>query len=298
MHVEESITAYEFLDERLLVLSECPSYSRHIDCFLRALSVGYAPEYKPTTRLAIFSAPRKCVSICCPEVGLAETQPLGLQAWIAFRRLFKHLLVNTSSLRLVVHAAGVTDADGRTALLIGDSGAGKTTLLAALLRQKLRLVCDDYAVIDTESGCLMPLPVGVTVDVPTLNLLPELRQLRRRHCGFVCQATRQWTINLTELYAYVPKCERLNPTHFIFLERDNTKSSKICKTDPDVGVIELLENKVASPRHVATFHPPSQEISARRLAGFCRRTREAHFFRLLNCNLSESVDLVMDSLST
>lgn len=63
---------------------------------------------------------------------------------------------------LLLHAA-VLERNGHAIVLPGDPGAGKSTLTAALSLSGYRLLSDEMAVIDRDTGMLMPLarPVGL-----------------------------------------------------------------------------------------------------------------------------------------
>lgn len=63
---------------------------------------------------------------------------------------------------LLLHAA-VLERNGHAIVLPGDPGAGKSTLTAALALSGYRLLSDEMALIDRETGMLMPLarPVGL-----------------------------------------------------------------------------------------------------------------------------------------
>lgn len=63
---------------------------------------------------------------------------------------------------LLLHAA-VLERNGHAIVLPGDPGAGKSTLTAALALSGYRLLSDEMALIDRDTGMLMPLarPVGL-----------------------------------------------------------------------------------------------------------------------------------------
>jgi len=63
---------------------------------------------------------------------------------------------------LLLHAASV-EKDGRALILTGESGAGKSTLAALLGERGWRLMGDEFALLDPESGALHPFPRAISL---------------------------------------------------------------------------------------------------------------------------------------
>jgi HprK-related kinase A len=63
---------------------------------------------------------------------------------------------------LLLHAASL-EKDGRALILTGESGAGKSTLAALLGERGWRLMGDEFALLDPESGALHPFPRAVSL---------------------------------------------------------------------------------------------------------------------------------------
>jgi HprK-related kinase A len=63
---------------------------------------------------------------------------------------------------LLLHAASV-EKDGRALIVTGESGAGKSTLAALLGERGWRLMGDEFALLDLESGKLMPFPRAISL---------------------------------------------------------------------------------------------------------------------------------------
>jgi len=76
---------------------------------------------------------------------LAAEMGMNLQMALGWRR---HLLL---------HAASV-ERDGRAIILTGESGSGKSTLAAQLGERGWRLMGDEFALLDLESGLAHPFP--------------------------------------------------------------------------------------------------------------------------------------------
>ncbi len=73
---------------------------------------------------------------------------------------------------LVIHAA-VIERDGIACVMPGQSGAGKSTLCAALVLRGWRLLSDELALIDVESGRLAPLCRPIALKNESIPLIAE-----------------------------------------------------------------------------------------------------------------------------
>ena len=71
---------------------------------------------------------------------------------------------------LLLHAATV-ERDGRALILTGESGAGKSTLSALLGERGWRLMGDEFALLDMESGALMPFPRAVSLKNEAIKVM-------------------------------------------------------------------------------------------------------------------------------
>ena len=74
---------------------------------------------------------------------------------------------------LVIHAAAVGGT--RAVLLPGPSGAGKSTVAAACVRAGMSYLSDEYGVLDTERGVLLPYPKPLSLDGEVLVASSQLR---------------------------------------------------------------------------------------------------------------------------
>jgi HprK-related kinase A len=63
---------------------------------------------------------------------------------------------------LLLHASSV-EKDGRAIIMTGESGAGKSTLAALLGERGWRLLGDEFALLDMETGDLLPFPRAVSL---------------------------------------------------------------------------------------------------------------------------------------
>ncbi len=76
---------------------------------------------------------------------LAAEMGMNLQMALGWRR---HLLIHASSV----------EKDGRTLVMAGESGSGKSTLAALLGERGWRLMGDEFALLDFETGMIHPFP--------------------------------------------------------------------------------------------------------------------------------------------
>jgi HprK-related kinase A len=84
------------------------------------------------------------LGLLAAEMGMNLQMALGQKNW------------------LLLHAASV-EKDGRAMILTGESGAGKSTLAALLGERGWRLMGDEFALLDLESGMLLPFPRAVSL---------------------------------------------------------------------------------------------------------------------------------------
>ena len=73
---------------------------------------------------------------------------------------------------VAIHAA-VVERDGRAVILSGVSGAGKSTLCAALVVAGWRLLSDEFALVDPQSGLLWPLPRPVSLKNRSIAIIKQ-----------------------------------------------------------------------------------------------------------------------------
>ena len=73
--------------------------------------------------------------------------------------------------RFVAMHAAVVERGGRAALISGESGAGKSTLCAALVLDGWRLLSDEFALLDPDTGTLSPLPRPVSLKNASIDVI-------------------------------------------------------------------------------------------------------------------------------
>ena len=80
---------------------------------------------------------------------------------------------------LLVHAASMA-RNGQGVVFAGQSGAGKSTLVAGLLARGWQYLCDEFAMIETDTLRLLPFPKAVCVKASAFDLI---ERLNLRLCG-------------------------------------------------------------------------------------------------------------------
>ena len=92
---------------------------------------------------------------------------------------------------LLLHAASV-EREGKALILTGESGAGKSTLAALLGERGWRLMGDEFALLDCESGLLHPFPRAVSLKNGSIEVMRKLAGEERM--GPVLEGTPKGTI--------------------------------------------------------------------------------------------------------
>ena len=75
--------------------------------------------------------------------------------------------------RFVAMHAAVVEREGRALIISGESGAGKSTLCAALVLDGWRLLSDEFALLDPETGMLSPLPRPVSLKNASIEIIRQ-----------------------------------------------------------------------------------------------------------------------------
>lgn len=77
---------------------------------------------------------------------------------------------------LGVHAAAASWR-GRGLILSAPMDAGKTTLVTGLVRAGFDYLSDEMALVDPDTGVLHPFPKALTLEPPSIRLMPDLKEL-------------------------------------------------------------------------------------------------------------------------
>ncbi|WEK42553.1 MAG: HprK-related kinase A [Candidatus Sphingomonas colombiensis] len=122
-------------------------------------SVGGIPDY--SVRL---SATRPWRRFVRPSVAIAgdymlpDAAPLPLAHGLLAAEMAMNLQLALGERRFLLLHAATVERDGRAIVLTGESGAGKSTLAALFAARGWRLMGDEFALVDPETGLLHAFP--------------------------------------------------------------------------------------------------------------------------------------------
>lgn len=106
------------------------------------------------------------------DYRLPEAAPLSLGQGLLAAELAMNLQMALGHRRhLLLHAA-VVERDGRAVIMSGISGAGKSTLALLLAQQGWRFLSDEFALIEPETGMVVPFPRPVSLKNESLSVIP------------------------------------------------------------------------------------------------------------------------------
>jgi HprK-related kinase A len=94
---------------------------------------------------------------------LPDAAPMSLAHGLLAAEMGMNLQMALGQKRYLLLHASTVEKDGRALIMTGESGAGKSTLAALLGERGWRLMGDEFALLDMESGDLMPFPRAVSL---------------------------------------------------------------------------------------------------------------------------------------
>jgi len=110
---------------------------------------------------------------------LPEAAPLPLAQGLLAAEMGMNLQMALGQRRYLLLHAAVVERDGRALVMTGVSGAGKSTLAALLGARGWRLMGDEFALVDPETGLIHPFPRLVSLKNAAIGVvekaLPEAR---------------------------------------------------------------------------------------------------------------------------
>ena len=105
---------------------------------------------------------RPSVAICGDYI-IPDAVPLPLSMGLLAAEMGMNLQIALAERHyLLLHAATV-EKDGKALILTGESGSGKSTMSAVLMSQGWRLLGDEFALLDPESGRVHPFPRPISL---------------------------------------------------------------------------------------------------------------------------------------
>ena len=94
---------------------------------------------------------------------LPGTAPLSLRHGLLAAEMGMNLQMALGQKHYLLIHASSAERDGKALLMTGESGAGKSTLAALLGERGWRLMGDEFALVDPESGRIHPFPRAVSL---------------------------------------------------------------------------------------------------------------------------------------
>ena len=147
---------------------------------LAKLYAGYPPAERPCDFTVRLEAEKPWRRHLRPSVAvrgdyvLPNASPLALKHGLLAAEMGMNLQMALGQRRfLLLHASGV-ERDGLALLMTGESGAGKSTLAALLGERGWRLLGDEFALLDPETGLLHPFPRAVSLKNESIALIEAL----------------------------------------------------------------------------------------------------------------------------
>ena len=103
--------------------------------------------------------------------GLADAAPMSLGHGLLAAEMGMNLQMALGWRRhLLLHASSV-EKDGRALVMTGESGSGKSTLAALLGERGWRLMGDEFALLDLDSGMILPFPRLVSLKNQAIDVV-------------------------------------------------------------------------------------------------------------------------------
>ena len=124
--------------------------------------------------------------------GLADAAPMSLAHKLLAAEMGMNLQMALGWRRhLLLHASSV-EKGGRALVMTGESGAGKSTLAALLGERGWRLMGDEFALLDLDSGAILPFPRLVSLKNQAIGVVEDVVGAQRM--GPMLQATAKGDI--------------------------------------------------------------------------------------------------------
>lgn len=138
--------------------------------------VDYMVAVRPASALRRFVRP-KIVLECDIEVPMMAPQPLA--HGVLALEMGMNLQVAVGMHRYVLLHAGAVARGHGGIVMTGDSGAGKSTLAAMLGHSGWRFLGDEFALLDMDSGEMVPFPRPISLKNESIALLEAVAPAER-----------------------------------------------------------------------------------------------------------------------
>jgi HprK-related kinase A len=104
---------------------------------------------------------------------LPDAVPMSLAHGLLAAEMGMNLQMALGQQRFLLLHAATVEREGRARILTGESGAGKSTLAALLGERGWRLMGDEFALLDVESGELHPFPRAISLKNGAIKVMEE-----------------------------------------------------------------------------------------------------------------------------
>ena len=102
---------------------------------------------------------------------LPEAAPLALEHGLLAAEMAMNLQMALGQRRYLLLHASTVERDGRAIIMTGESGAGKSTLSALLMARGWRLMGDEFALLDPETGMIHAFPRLVSLKNAAIDVV-------------------------------------------------------------------------------------------------------------------------------
>ncbi|MGZ8997641.1 MAG: HprK-related kinase A [Allosphingosinicella sp.] len=104
---------------------------------------------------------------------LPDAAPLSLAHGLLAAEMGMNLQMALGQKRYLLLHASTVEKGGRALIMTGESGAGKSTLAALLGERGWRLMGDEFALLDLDSGRLLPFPRAVSLKNGAIRVMEK-----------------------------------------------------------------------------------------------------------------------------
>ncbi|WP_298399729.1 HprK-related kinase A [Sphingobium sp.] len=130
----------------------------------------FTVRLQPTSLLRRFLRPSIFIT---GDHGLADAAPMSLAHGLLAAEMGMNLQMALGWRRhLLLHASSV-EKNGRVLVMTGESGSGKSTLAALLGERGWRFMGDEFALLDLQSGAILPFPRLVSLKNQAIGVVAD-----------------------------------------------------------------------------------------------------------------------------
>lgn len=130
----------------------------------------FTVRLQPTSLLRRYVRPSIFIT---GDHGLADAAPMSLAHGLLAAEMGMNLQMALGWRRhLLLHASSV-EKDGRVLVMTGESGSGKSTLSALLGERGWRFMGDEFALLDCDSGAILPFPRLVSLKNRAIDVVAD-----------------------------------------------------------------------------------------------------------------------------